>query len=46
MYLWCLKVYLKLFYFIVGVWIGVDWDEVERGKYDGSYNGQRYFSVR
>lgn len=36
----------SLFYFIVGVWIGVDWDEVERGKYDGSYNGQRYFSVR
>lgn len=29
-----------------GVWIGVDWDEAERGKHDGSHNGQRYFSAR
>lgn len=34
------------FYFIAGVWIGVDWDEAERGKHDGSHNGQRYFSAR
>lgn len=46
MCLWCLKAHLKLFYFIAGVWIGVDWDEAERGKHDGSHNGQRYFSAR
>lgn len=36
----------SLFYFIAGVWIGVYWDEAERGKHDGSHNGQRYFSAR
>nr|XP_022332056.1 tubulin-specific chaperone E-like [Crassostrea virginica] len=29
-----------------GVWIGVDWDEPERGKHDGSHNGKSYFNTR
>ena len=27
------------------VWIGVEWDDVKRGRHDGSYNGVRYVSV-
>ncbi|XP_018025697.1 tubulin-specific chaperone E [Hyalella azteca] len=26
-----------------GIWIGVDWDNPDRGKHDGSHNGVRYF---
>ena len=26
------------------VWIGVEWDDVKRGRHDGSYNGVRYVS--
>ncbi|XP_062606244.1 tubulin-specific chaperone E-like [Saccostrea cucullata] len=29
-----------------GIWIGVDWDEAERGKHDGSHQGHRYFTTR
>ena len=29
-----------------GTWLGVDWDDSERGKHDGSVNGKRYFSAR
>lgn len=25
------------------LWIGVEWDDVRRGKHDGSLNGKRYF---
>lgn len=27
-----------------GVWVGLQWDDIERGKHDGSLNGRRYFS--
>jgi tubulin-specific chaperone E len=26
-----------------GVWLGVEWDDVDRGKHDGTYQGKRYF---
>jgi hypothetical protein len=26
------------------VWVGVEWDDVSRGKHDGSYQGRRYFT--
>ncbi|TFK42454.1 hypothetical protein BDQ12DRAFT_275920 [Crucibulum laeve] len=29
-----------------GVWIGVEWDEAERGKHDGVKDNKRYFSCR
>lgn len=29
-----------------GVWIGIDWDDVTRGKHDGQVNGKRYFHAR
>ncbi|CAI9735554.1 tubulin-specific chaperone E-like [Octopus vulgaris] len=28
-----------------GVWFGIDWDEIHRGKHDGSYKGRRYFQA-
>eukprot|EP00026_Physarum_polycephalum_P006300 Phypoly_transcript_06342.p1 GENE.Phypoly_transcript_06342~~Phypoly_transcript_06342.p1 ORF type:complete len:550 (+),score=86.33 Phypoly_transcript_06342:139-1788(+) len=27
-----------------GSWVGVRWDDIERGKHDGEYNGTRYFT--
>ncbi|KAJ3614270.1 hypothetical protein NHX12_017844 [Muraenolepis orangiensis] len=29
-----------------GLWLGVEWDNAERGKHDGSYDGVRYFTCR
>ena len=28
-----------------GEWIGVEWDDPNRGKHDGSHNGERYFTT-
>ena len=27
-----------------GTWIGVEWDDASRGKHDGTFEGQRYFT--
>jgi tubulin-specific chaperone E len=27
-----------------GVWLGVEWDDQNRGKHDGIKDGKRYFS--
>ncbi|MFT7807043.1 tubulin-specific chaperone E isoform X1 [Arapaima gigas] len=29
-----------------GLWLGVEWDNPQRGKHDGSHEGVRYFSCR
>ncbi|XP_029951099.1 tubulin-specific chaperone E [Salarias fasciatus] len=29
-----------------GVWLGVEWDDPQRGRHDGSHEGVRYFSCR
>lgn len=29
-----------------GIWLGIDWDEPNRGKHDGMYNDVRYFEAR
>lgn len=29
-----------------GLWLGVEWDNQERGKHDGSHNGVQYFTCR
>ncbi|XP_008314685.1 tubulin-specific chaperone E [Cynoglossus semilaevis] len=29
-----------------GLWLGVEWDEPDRGKHDGSHDGVQYFSCR
>ncbi|XP_047228704.1 tubulin-specific chaperone E isoform X2 [Girardinichthys multiradiatus] len=29
-----------------GLWIGVEWDNPERGKHDGSHEGMQYFTCR
>lgn len=29
-----------------GEWYGVDWDDPERGRHDGSHNGVKYFTTR
>src|SRR5436309_2152797 len=26
-----------------GVWLGVEWDDVSRGKHDGTHQGKRYY---
>ncbi|GAB1609272.1 tubulin-specific chaperone E-like [Argonauta hians] len=28
-----------------GVWLGIEWDDISRGKHDGSYKGRRYFQT-
>lgn len=29
-----------------GIWLGVDWDDVARGKHDGSYKDRKYFETK
>ncbi|KAJ8974188.1 hypothetical protein NQ317_004867 [Molorchus minor] len=29
-----------------GVWLGIDWDDIDRGKHNGTVNGVHYFSTR
>ncbi|NWH82223.1 TBCE protein, partial [Piaya cayana] len=29
-----------------GIWLGVEWDDPQRGKHDGTYEGTRYFECR
>ncbi|NXF96979.1 TBCE protein, partial [Eubucco bourcierii] len=29
-----------------GVWLGVEWDDPQRGKHDGTYEGTQYFKCR
>ncbi|XP_071079244.1 tubulin-specific chaperone E-like [Haliotis cracherodii] len=29
-----------------GIWLGVDWDEPDRGKHNGTHEGKRYFETR
>lgn len=29
-----------------GEWIGMDWDDAERGKHNGVVNGKQYFTTR
>lgn len=29
-----------------GLWFGVDWDDPDRGKHNGTVNGIKYFSSR
>lgn len=29
-----------------GVWLGIDWDDIERGKHNGTVNGIHYFDTR
>ncbi|NWR71415.1 TBCE protein, partial [Centropus unirufus] len=29
-----------------GIWLGVEWDNPQRGKHDGTYEGTRYFKCR
>ena len=31
---------------LLGIWIGVEWDDPSRGKHDGVHEGHRYFSTR
>lgn len=29
-----------------GVWLGIEWDDPERGRHDGIKDGNRYFTCR
>nr|XP_054485556.1 tubulin-specific chaperone E isoform X3 [Agelaius phoeniceus] len=29
-----------------GIWLGMEWDDPQRGKHDGSYEGTQYFKCR
>jgi dynactin complex subunit len=28
------------------IWLGIEWDEPERGKHDGNVNGIQYFTAK
>lgn len=28
------------------IWLGIDWDDPQRGKHDGSINGVQYFTTK
>lgn len=30
----------------LGEWLGVEWDDSDRGKHDGTHNGVRYFTCK
>ena len=30
----------------IGTWVGVEWDDVKRGKHSGCNNGVQYFTCR
>ena len=34
------------FLVLPGLWLGVEWDNPERGKHDGSHEGTVYFKCR
>ena len=38
-----LEMYLPYF---SGIWLGVEWDDPQRGKHDGTYEGTQYFKCR
>lgn len=29
-----------------GIWLGVEWDDVDRGRHAGEHNGTKYFECR
>lgn len=29
-----------------GMWVGVDWDDINRGKHNGSFKNVQYFNAR
>jgi len=29
-----------------GEWLGIDWDDLTRGKHNGTYHGIKYFQAR
>lgn len=31
---------------ISGVWLGVEWDDPDRGKHDGTHEGHTYFKTK
>ena len=31
---------------MIGLWLGVEWDNPERGKHDGLHENRRYFCTK
>ena len=29
-----------------GTWVGIEWDDSNRGKHDGKHDGERYFECK
>lgn len=29
-----------------GEWLGVEWDDISRGKHDGTHDGTKYFTCK
>ena len=36
----------KVCVYFVGEWYGIDWDDPDRGKHDGTHEGIKYFECR
>ena len=36
----------NMFVILLGVWLGVEWDDTSRGKHSGDHQGVHYFSCR
>ncbi|XP_033368563.1 geranylgeranyl pyrophosphate synthase isoform X6 [Parus major] len=44
--MWAACLVLQYQPFFSGIWLGVEWDDPQRGKHDGSYEGIQYFTCR
>ena len=41
-----IKTFDHLYFVLVGEWYGIEWDDPDRGKHDGTHEGVKYFECR
>ena len=42
----CMMGMTNLYFVHVGEWYGIEWDDPDRGKHDGTHEGVKYFECR